>query len=92
MILEMRESVSVQCLNGRIHTDRLNAVLASAVETVSGINASRRTKFYWLKVSLDVMKYLTDASFDASSWLKSGNLIKLIQFPAIKFSNPGKIR
>lgn len=90
--LAMCAAVSAQHLNGRIDTDRLEAVLASAAETVSGISASRRANLYGFKANPDGVRFLTEASFDASSRLKSENPIKITPFPAKKFPKPEKTK
>lgn len=58
-------TVFAQHLNGRIDTDRLEAVLASAAEIISGIIASRKANLYRLKANTDGAIYLIDAFFDA---------------------------
>ncbi|KAA6378481.1 MAG: hypothetical protein EZS28_025994 [Streblomastix strix] len=80
----MCAAVSAQHLNGKIDTDRLEAVLDSAAETVSGISASHIANLYGFKANLNVVRYHTDASFDAILWdidfvqLSRAKIIKII--------------
>ncbi|KAA6381243.1 MAG: hypothetical protein EZS28_023231 [Streblomastix strix] len=75
-------AVSAQHWNSKIDTDRLEAELTSTAETVSGKSVSYGSNLYRFKANPNVVRYLTDASFDASSKLISENSIKIIHFPA----------
>ncbi|KAA6360076.1 MAG: hypothetical protein EZS28_044397, partial [Streblomastix strix] len=79
---------SQQVIDGKLDAECMKAFVATQAEVTAGIGITRRANLYGFKVEAEGTRYLTDASFDAGSRLKTVHPMSPKPFTAKRVEKP----
>ncbi|KAA6402709.1 MAG: hypothetical protein EZS28_001764 [Streblomastix strix] len=83
-------AASHQVVDGKLDAECMEAYVATQAEVTAGIGIARRANLYGFKVEAEGTRYLTEASFDAGSRLKTVHPMNPKPFAAKRVEKPSR--
>ncbi|KAA6398635.1 MAG: hypothetical protein EZS28_005837 [Streblomastix strix] len=88
--LALGPAASQQVIDGKLDAECMEACVATQAEVTAGIGIARHANLYGFKVDAEGTIYLTEASFDAGSMLKTVYPMNLKPFAAKRVEKPSR--